>query len=198
MTPSAPGRGRPSPTLLAAALVGGVALLPFVRGLVGGATFYFRDLALFFLPQRLYALSGLQALELRFWNPFTHEGTPAFPPPLSYPVDLLQLLRPDAFGNPRRFFDVLPGESYTTMLQATLPAVKEGPYRLIVRPDGSYRWKDEDELEQAAAVGLLEPAAVREEAARVLREWPFPTGWEDWRPDPAWPIPQLPDGWDRV
>jgi hypothetical protein len=98
MTPSAPGRGRPSPTLLAAALVGGVALLPFVRGLVGGATFYFRDLALFFLPQRLYALSGLQALELRFWNPFTHEGTPAFPPPLSYPVDLLQLLRPDAFG----------------------------------------------------------------------------------------------------
>jgi hypothetical protein len=69
---------------------------------------------------------------------------------------------------------------------------------LIVRPDGSYRWKDEDELEQAAAVGLLDPAAVREEAARVLREWPFPTGWEDWRPDPAWPIPQLPEGWERV
>jgi hypothetical protein len=69
---------------------------------------------------------------------------------------------------------------------------------LIVRPDGSYVWKDEDELEQAAAAGLLDPDAVRVEAARVLEEWPFPTGWEDWRPDPAWPVPRLPPGWDRV
>jgi hypothetical protein len=28
---------------------------------------------------------------------------------------------------------------------------------LIVMPDGTYRWKDEDELEQAAARGLLDP-----------------------------------------
>jgi hypothetical protein len=69
---------------------------------------------------------------------------------------------------------------------------------LIVRPDGSYRWKDEDELEQAAELGLLDPDEVRAEAARVLREWPFPTGFEDWRPDPSWPVPGLPDGWDRV
>ncbi len=69
---------------------------------------------------------------------------------------------------------------------------------LIVRPDGSYEWKDEDELEQADAAGLLDANAVRAEATRVLEEWPFPTGWEDWRPDPAWPIPQLPVGWERV
>ena len=69
---------------------------------------------------------------------------------------------------------------------------------LIVRTDGSYRWKDEDELEAAAAAGLLDAAAVRAEAARVLEEWPFPTGWEAWRPDPSWPVPQLPDGWERV
>ena len=69
---------------------------------------------------------------------------------------------------------------------------------LIVRPDGRYRWKDEDELEQAAAAGLLDAAAVRAEAARVLAEWPFPTGWEDWRPDPSWPAPRLPKGWERV
>ena len=56
---------------------------------------------------------------------------------------------------------------------------------LIVRPDGRYRWKDEDELEQAAAAGLLDAAAVRAEAARVLAEWPFPTGWEDWRARPV-------------
>jgi uncharacterized protein len=69
---------------------------------------------------------------------------------------------------------------------------------LIVRPDGSYRWKDEDELEQAAAAALLDPDEVRAEAQRVLEEWPFPTGWEHWRPDPAWPPPRLPPGWDRV
>jgi hypothetical protein len=69
---------------------------------------------------------------------------------------------------------------------------------LIVHPDGSYRWKDEDELEQAAALGLLDADEVRAEAADVLAEWPFPTGWEDWRPDPAWPAPQLPKGWDVV
>jgi uncharacterized protein DUF402 len=69
---------------------------------------------------------------------------------------------------------------------------------LIVHPDGSYRWKDEDELEQAAALGLVDADAVRVEAAHVLEEWPFPTGWEDWRPDPSWPIPGLPEGWDRV
>ena len=69
---------------------------------------------------------------------------------------------------------------------------------LIVRADGSYRWKDEDELEAAAAVGLLDADAVRAEAARVLEEWPFPTGWEDWRPDPSWPVPRLPEGWDVV
>ena len=69
---------------------------------------------------------------------------------------------------------------------------------LLVRPDGKYRWKDEDELEQAGALGLLDPDEVRAEAERVLREWPFPTGWEGWQPDPAWPVPQLPRGWDVV
>ena len=69
---------------------------------------------------------------------------------------------------------------------------------LIVMLDGTYRWKDEDELEQAAALGIVDAAAVRAEGQRVLEEWPFPTGWEEWRPDPTWPAPQLPEGWDRV
>ena len=31
---------------------------------------------------------------------------------------------------------------------------------------------------------------------RVIEEWPFPTGWESWRPDPTWPLPAVPPGWD--
>ena len=69
---------------------------------------------------------------------------------------------------------------------------------LIVTPDGRLRWKDEDELEHAAELGLVDEAAVRAEAERVVAEWPFPTGWEDFRADPAWPIPQLPAGWDTT
>jgi hypothetical protein len=69
---------------------------------------------------------------------------------------------------------------------------------LVVLPDGSVRWKDEDELEHAAALGLLDAGEVREEAERVLAAPPWPTGWEDWRPDPSWPAPVLPEGWDVV
>ena len=60
---------------------------------------------------------------------------------------------------------------------------------------------DEDELEEGLERGVLtadDEAAARAEAARLVEEWPFPTGWEDWRPDPAWPTPALPDGWDVV
>ena len=60
------------------------------------------------------------------------------------------------------------------------------------------RWKDEDELVEAARLGYLDEAAVRAEAAKVLAEPPWPTGWEDWRPDPAWEVPAMPAGWDTV
>ena len=69
---------------------------------------------------------------------------------------------------------------------------------LVVLPDGSVRWKDEDELDQAAAEGLLDAAEVRAEAERVLARPPWPTDWETWRPDPSWPAPALPHGWDVV
>jgi hypothetical protein len=66
---------------------------------------------------------------------------------------------------------------------------------------GAVEWLDEDELERAVELGLMTPAQATEarlEGERVLREWPFPTGWEGWHPDPSWPVPQLPEGWDVV
>jgi uncharacterized protein len=72
---------------------------------------------------------------------------------------------------------------------------------LWVESNGRWSWKDEDELAEAVERGLLTPAeaeAARAEGERVLAEWPFPTGWEEWRPDPSWPIPELPKEWDRL
>jgi hypothetical protein len=68
---------------------------------------------------------------------------------------------------------------------------------LIVTADSTVRWKDEDELEHAASLGLVDAEDVRVEAARVLEEWPFPTGWEQFQPEPDWELPKLPPGWDR-
>ncbi len=74
-------------------------------------------------------------------------------------------------------------------------------------PDrSSWSLKDEDELGEAVERGIF----TREQAAefhiegaraaeRVLnRVPPFDQTWEGWRPDPAWPVPELPPGWDFV
>jgi hypothetical protein len=70
-----------------------------------------------------------------------------------------------------------------------------------ITPDGSWRWKDEQELEEWVGRGRFtsdEVMAIRAEGERVLGEWPFPTGWEEWRPDPAWSVPELPEDWNAA
>jgi hypothetical protein len=72
---------------------------------------------------------------------------------------------------------------------------------VVVEPDGSWRWKDEDHLELATFLGAFtaqEAAQIRAEGERVVGEWPFPTGWEGWRADPTWSIPSLPEGWNEA
>jgi len=70
----------------------------------------------------------------------------------------------------------------------------------------SWRWKDEEELAEAVRDGLFSEAEAADfhlwgerAVERVLAgEPPFDRDWEDWRPDPGWPVPELPDGWDTV
>lgn len=82
----------------AAAAVSTVCALPFLQGLLTGRSFYFRDLAGQFLPTRLFVLDGLRHGQLRFWNPYNHEGIPLPFLPIGYPLELLQLLRPTEAG----------------------------------------------------------------------------------------------------
>ena len=79
---------------LCASLVALVAFLPFLRGILSGASLYFRDLSLYFFPLRRFALEGLRQGELTLWNPYVHEGVPLSLPALGYPPDFLGILAP--------------------------------------------------------------------------------------------------------
>jgi predicted RNA-binding protein associated with RNAse of E/G family len=76
---------------------------------------------------------------------------------------------------------------------------------VVIEPDRlDWRWKDEDELTEAVGLGLFTPEDAGwsrwwgERAVEhvLLRQPPFDLAWEGWRPDPAWPAPALPPGWD--
>lgn len=75
---------------------------------------------------------------------------------------------------------------------------------LEVTPDFQWSWKDEEEVSLARRHGLVAPEIldrVEAEGVNAIRDiearaWPFDAGYETWRPDPSWEIPQLPDGWD--
>jgi uncharacterized protein DUF402 len=70
-----------------------------------------------------------------------------------------------------------------------------------VEPGADPRWLDEDELEEAVRRGVFSrerAAAIRANGERVLADRPWPTGWEEWEPDPGWQLPALPPGWDTL
>jgi predicted RNA-binding protein associated with RNAse of E/G family len=78
---------------------------------------------------------------------------------------------------------------------------------VTIPPDRStWAWKDEDELGEAIDGGLFteEDAAwfrywgERAVEHILLREPPFDEDWAAWQPDPTWPEPELPAGWDLV
>src|SRR5262249_6796237 len=70
----------------------------------------------------------------------------------------------------------------------------------------TWRWEDEDELAEALALGLLSADRaefLRGEGLRAIErvqssQPPYDRSWERWRPDPAWPVPSLPPGWDAL
>ncbi|MEU4568462.1 DUF402 domain-containing protein [Micromonospora sp. NPDC023956] len=78
---------------------------------------------------------------------------------------------------------------------------------VVVRPDLSWRWKDEEEFAERLALAehywVADEAAVRAEGRRVIAlaeagTFPFDGTWCDFTPAPEWlPPPALPPGWDR-
>lgn len=75
---------------------------------------------------------------------------------------------------------------------------------VVIFADGTWRWKDEDELDTFVDRGVLDDAlatSLRLEGPDVVlrarrNEPPFKEPWPFWQPDPAWPTPALPAGWE--
>jgi Protein of unknown function (DUF402) len=76
---------------------------------------------------------------------------------------------------------------------------------VVIAPDRStWSWKDEDDVALGISLGLYTDTdfeRFRAEGARgrdrlLHREPPFDREWDAWRPDPSWPTPTLPLGWD--
>lgn len=76
----------------------------------------------------------------------------------------------------------------------------DGALDVVVAPDRSWRWKDEDEADAAVACGRITAAdlvRLRAEGERMIAlaeagAFPFDGTWCDFRADPAWPAPVMP------
>ena len=77
---------------------------------------------------------------------------------------------------------------------------------IIVEPDlKTWHWKDEDEFQEAQDLGLISPQEAKMfrdvglKALELLQSCKsLFNGWEQWKPDPSWKVPVLPEGWDVV
>ncbi len=75
---------------------------------------------------------------------------------------------------------------------------------LIAADCRAWQWKDEEDLAAAIHAGRFSAAdevAMRAEGERMVRQahagaYPFDGSWRDFRPDPAWTTPELPEVWN--
>ena len=132
---------------------------------------------------------------------------------LEWDVDTLSLMRPGAWH--ALWVSWLPnGEHWGWYVNLQRPfrrsrlgfETMDLALDLIIDADGSWRWKDEDELETFVERGVFEPdlpARLRAEALGVVelaehRGGPFGEPWPEWRPEAEWQPPELPSGWNRL
>jgi protein associated with RNAse G/E len=77
---------------------------------------------------------------------------------------------------------------------------------LVIYPDFTYEWKDEDDYQQAIEHNLISAEWMQgiENAKPEIfgklqkRQYPFDGSWLDWIPDSSWIPPKLPENWDKI
>ena len=77
---------------------------------------------------------------------------------------------------------------------------------IVASPERTWNWKDEDDFQALVGRGFFtaeEAASIRAEGERMIAAIernapPFSEGWEAWRPDAGWPVPNIPEDWHVI
>jgi uncharacterized protein DUF402 len=77
---------------------------------------------------------------------------------------------------------------------------------LIINADFSHEWKDLDDFKKATEHEIISPEwthGIENAKPEIFdqlkkRQYPFDGSWLDWRPDPRWSSPPLPENWDKI
>jgi len=77
---------------------------------------------------------------------------------------------------------------------------------IVIETSLNWEWKDKDEYQVGIDSGGIKSEWVREIElaqnevfARIKKQiYPLDASWLNWRPDPAWLAPHLPENWDEV
>jgi hypothetical protein len=77
---------------------------------------------------------------------------------------------------------------------------------IVIDPQYQWKWKDEADYQAGIRAGGIRPEWVQgikrsqEDVFKRIQERSHPLNgsWLDWRPDPAWSAPRLPENWQTV
>jgi len=127
---------------------------------------------------------------------------------------LLLLLEPDQFYSTMYFWNHTSNEFLCYYINFQVPFERRHnsvdtldlDLDLIIAPDFTFEWKDEDDYRQAIEheiifpewVGGIESAKPEIFERFEKRQYPFNGAWLDWMPDPNWSPPTLPENWDKM
>lgn len=127
---------------------------------------------------------------------------------------LLLIFEPDSFYSTILFWNQERDEFLSYYINFQLPFKRtqfsvdtlDLDLDLLIHPDFSYEWKDVDDYQKAISHGVILPEWADEiDSAGVeifqkleKRQYPFDGSWLDWKPDPAWIPPNLPENWDKI
>ena len=127
---------------------------------------------------------------------------------------LLLLLEPEKYYSIMHFWDHSSNEFLCYYINFQLPFQRTAygvdtldlDLDIVINPDLSFEWKDEDDYQKAIDHRVIFPEWVAgiEDAKKDVfdklekRGYPFDGAWLNWMPDLNWSPPKLPVNWDKI
>ena len=127
---------------------------------------------------------------------------------------LLLLLEPEKYYSIMHFWDHASNEFLCYYINFQLPFQRSAygvdtldlDLDIVINPDLSFEWKDEDDYQKAIDHGVIFPewvAGIEDAKQDVFdklekRGYPFDGSWLNWMPDSNWSPPKLPVNWNKI